>query len=481
MITVIKEKRKRGFVLISSFMVLTVFLVYSGALSQRAAAQRLSVEHLRDALQARDLAQASLQQLREDFYQFLAADVYQLRYQGNALAALQWLDAFDEQPPQDLDPPFALEADDTYHVAGLGTQASPRSVAFSSGTGEAWISSVETTNPDDTLSPRRITVIGQATVGGITKQLQATYDIALGVSDIFRYAYFVNNYGWFDIRGGASVVVNGEVRANGDLDFTSDVVSGGQLTKIYVNGDLYASENDELINPETGLAAVGTITGNPTQTASWNAYWDYKRSDQRARPAQQITAAGQPAISGATAALGAGYGWHASAPEQVRFSQQPVQDMPYLGNLSLYKSLAASHNDGAGSTLKYYENSQWKTITATYQGPDGAAETGDEKQPIVLIGTSTNPIKIDGPVVIPGDVIIRGYVSGRGTIYTGRNLHVVGSIVYKNPSGWASLERYEATDVVRQYNTTSGIMSNLGKVCNDGTYVAPNGAAPEGC
>ncbi len=59
-----------------------------------------------------------------------------------------------------------------------------------------------------------------------------------------------------------------------------------------------------------------------------------------------------------------------------------------------------------------------------------------DKGAVILIGTWDFPITIDGPVVFESDVLIRGVVSGRGTIYSGRNIHVIGDITYKNPPYW---------------------------------------------
>jgi len=54
---------------------------------------------------------------------------------------------------------------------------------------------------------------------------------------------------------------------------------------------------------------------------------------------------------------------------------------------------------------------------------------------VILIGTYDYPIIINGPVYFDGDVVIRGYVSGQGSIYSGRNIHIIGDIVYRKPSG----------------------------------------------
>lgn len=81
--------------------------------------------------------------------------------------------------------------------------------------------------------------------------------------------------------------------------------------------------------------------------------------------------------------------------------------------------------DGVGpSGQEYFYDSNGNQVRA----PDYGA--------LVLIGTESQPIEINGPVIIPSDVITRGYVKGQGTIYSGRNIHIVGDIKYKNPPSW---------------------------------------------
>ena len=46
------------------------------------------------------------------------------------------------------------------------------------------------------------------------------------------------------------------------------------------------------------------------------------------------------------------------------------------------------------------------------------------------------PIRINGPVVVAGDVIIKGKVTGQGTIYSGRNIHIIGNLTYVDPPSW---------------------------------------------
>lgn len=51
---------------------------------------------------------------------------------------------------------------------------------------------------------------------------------------------------------------------------------------------------------------------------------------------------------------------------------------------------------------------------------------------LVLVGTTANPIVIDKDVYVTGDVVIKGVVKGRGAIYAGRNLYVVGNLTNAN-------------------------------------------------
>jgi len=100
-------------------------------------------------------------------------------------------------------------------------------------------------------------------------------------------------------------------------------------------------------------------------------------------------------------------------------ADSPVVEMPNLQDLSYYEDLATS----GGSTLTI----AGATVIDGVYGDD-AGETGN----IVLIGTPSNPITIDGPIVATGDIIVSGTVSGQGTIYAGRNIYIADDINYKN-------------------------------------------------
>ena len=53
--------------------------------------------------------------------------------------------------------------------------------------------------------------------------LQERICFATGQSQVFNYAYFVNNYGWMD---GSSITINGDLRANGDVSLNASTING---------------------------------------------------------------------------------------------------------------------------------------------------------------------------------------------------------------------------------------------------------------
>lgn len=54
--------------------------------------------------------------------------------------------------------------------------------------------------------------------------------------------------------------------------------------------------------------------------------------------------------------------------------------------------------------------------------------TGTVDGNLVLVGTESNPINIDGDLWVEGDVIISGYVEGLGGLYSGRNVYIAGDV-----------------------------------------------------
>ena len=496
------RRNNRGILLIGSYLVLSMFLVYSSTMMTRVTTHQQAAGQLADRLQARYLAQGSMEQLREDFYVYFTSDIHASRG-SNVVVSLAWLDSLGvwldagqtgPAPVPAFNVEDSVQVTATDGVTGNGLLGNARvsvlpvpagkgTAGGNTASGSAWIVSVACSvamDPCPAAAVRRLTVEATATVGSVTKRIRSIYEVALGVSDVFRYAYFVNNYGWFDLGSDNRIFLRGEVRANGDLTLS------GSTGRMYIDGDLYASQNPDLINPDTGLPAAGTITGDPNQTEDQVHYWasctDGTCKADAARPTRQVTFPGQPAIGGTPKVLPTYLGWDSDNPDQVRYAEQATKQVPYLGDLQLYKDIAATQN----GTLTYYDSDAGitKTLIEVYQGPDGAPGGGDDNDPIILIGTVSNPIRLNGPVVVPGDVIIKGIVSGVGTIYTGRNVHVVGETKYQDPPHWRRLERNQVTGrIARKGRGRKPYKpeSNLGTVCNNGTYHGPAASVPPTC
>ena len=289
-------------------------------------------------------------------------------------------------------------------------------------------------------------------------------------SSVFEYAYFVNNYGWMN---GTSIIVNGDMRANGDMSITGSVV----------NGHIWAAPNAE-------VGADGEISFAPVTSGSWygststypsiwtrDAYWSGVSSS--ARPTSPPSE-GAEKWSGGFDAPKNKVTYNNStlsnpksdAHKYVHENADPLA-MPFISDLSDYRAYAtelrSSSDPGAGKgTLKYREvnidpttgalsmgsstrqidinnyinddniNTPFanEMIASAQPGPSGDPEAGD-RGALVLVGTKDHPIEIDGPVIIASDVIIMGYVKGQGTIYSGRNIHIVGDLVYSDPPTWS--------------------------------------------
>ena len=273
--------------------------------------------------------------------------------------------------------------------------------------------------PDSSEEDRDITLVCVAAVNSISKTVTSVIRYKLATSSVFDYSYFVNNLGWF---WGGGITGQGDIRSNGDFSF------GGNPT---VNGDIYASANPD-------LGADGDITGN-----SRNDSIDFYRSnaDSTVRPTNPTAGSDPDVYSYPNGYDGA----------SDRFPQQAVLSMPYLGDLSDYQSLAVSQNG---------------TIS------QGGVTVVDNvlNDNVVLIGTAANPIVISGPVVVTGDVLIKGVITGQGTIFSGRNTHIIGDITYQNPPAWPKADTApDATDTQNAARDFLGLASKGNVIIGDYT------------
>ncbi len=216
-----------------------------------------------------------------------------------------------------------------------------------------------------------------------SSSLAVTVRYQLESSDVFDYAYFINNWGWLY---GHSIYCNGNARSNGQFD------SGGY-------------------HP--------TMTGQPTYdsaefdgtTAMLSGYHDDN---------------GDGLENGDDG--GVFSGWDIVNVQNVRGNggntenQHDFQEqvpMPNLSDLSLYEDAAT---DQGGSI----------SVGGSVVVDGVLGDDSGEKSNLYLVGTPSNPIVLNGPVVIRGDVIISGTVTGQGAIYNSGNIYVPNDLNYLN-------------------------------------------------
>lgn len=285
--------------------------------------------------------------------------------------------------------------------------------------------------------------------------VSAKYELAR--SQVFDYTYFVNNYGWMDGFGVNDLVVNGDMRANGNFTFTN-----GSPT---INGSVVACANDKL-----SPAAAGLINAVPVKKSNAD-YISSVASNPRARQGYSSGTHGTKGTAGydtwrdfvfessasivgtrtdgsVVADVNGTKAWTRTTTATVgtttTLDQNPTEEviMPDLSDLSYYQTLSSQYVDtkatyGDGTANPNYNQGAWVDVwDSTLNGGSGAYKrittNGVITGSAALIGSSSKPIKIHGPVTFTQDCLIKGYVEGQGTIYTGRNVHIVGSIRYKN-------------------------------------------------
>lgn len=214
--------------------------------------------------------------------------------------------------------------------------------------------------------------------------VRSTVRYSLAPSDVFNYAYFINNWGWFY---GNTIICNGNARSNGQFDAA-----------------WYSPT-------ATGQPMYDSVTWNGT-AASLSGYHDDNHdglndgNDGGIFSGWDIVRAGNVKGNGG------------NAENQHDFDGQI--EMPNLSDLSRYESSAIEQN----GSIKIGGVTMTNAVCGDATG---------ESQNLYLNGTLANPIVLDGPVVVRGNVIISGYVTGKGAIYAGGNVYCPNSVKYVNP------------------------------------------------
>lgn len=315
------------------------------------------------------------------------------------------------------------------------------------------------------------------------RTVDVTYGFVLKRSGVFDYTYFVNNFGWMTGFNKDNLIINGDMRSNGDFTFTN-----GSGT---VNGSVIASYNNKLTPVAAGLI---NLSPSKWSTSTYNSA-QAGASGSRMRPGYSTSLIGSPGDSNfnayrdlvyrdtASMVDGRPFGsvledakntraWTYSGStltttvlDETASVELPMPDLSDFGSPGdpanpngkrFAKSKAWTdeknswldgtgnpNGNGHGGTSNEFNGDGSPNIAYTGAYLDvwdssknkykRVSSKGVVSASVLLSGTSTNPIRIHGPVSVNGDIGIAGYVSGQGTIYCSRNAHVLGSVYYKNP------------------------------------------------
>lgn len=297
---------------------------------------------------------------------------------------------------------------------------------------EAQVNSVNTTARTIAMTIRT-TASKRSPLGKlVTKAIEETFRMSVEQSKVFDYAYFVNNGGQL-----YSGVLNGNAYFNGDCSL-GNYANLVPYMACVINGTVTAATNLDV--PACGDGSI---------TSYWGAPWPVSESLEAYRTRQNETLTCRPTSpADDTTPWPMGYAAGSETTEVTRNEHAAVFELPYIGDLETYRSLAREGNgtltynplyvDGAGN---YFLNPSRQTISAVYSkdnpGPSGIANAQDAGC-VVMYGTKKNPIVINGPVVIEGDVIIGGRIKGQGCIYAGRNIHFIDNVTYVNRPNWSN-------------------------------------------
>jgi hypothetical protein len=281
------------------------------------------------------------------------------------------------------------------------------------------------------------------------------------------------------------------MRANGNFTF-----SNGTPT---VNGSVIAANNDKL-----SPAAAGLINAQPVKWSN-SAYRTNASSQSRWRPGYDssvhgaygsttfsdsrdfifdssegpvLTAGSADSLSVTGTLSGAALmdangtrRWSrqtsSSSKTPVTLDPNPTEEvvMPDLSDITRYVTASQTYVDtkatyGDGTSNPNYGTGAyvmvWNSTTNSYKTvTTNGVVTGSAD----LVGTSTHPIILHGPVTFTQDAVLKGYVSGQGTIYTGRNVHIVGSIKYTSPPDFRAINGRTSQTQIDNYNETKDMLA----------------------
>ncbi len=260
-----------------------------------------------------------------------------------------------------------------------------------------------------------------------TKQIEIIVRVDIDLSsEVFDYAYFINNWGWWYYGGGEQC--DGSMRSNGRFDLNG----GGAIT---IDGEVEAHFDVDYHNKlPNGLAGLRGEIPPPDYTT-----YPYMKPDQ------------------------------------------DKETIPNLQDLTYYRKIATGETGHEIGKIKIGD----RVFT-----DDGIFGDDESHENLVLIGTKEAPVEIHNTVVVEGNLVMKGYVKTYGeggpkgmpfaSIYVGRNMYVAGNIEYIDGPDWSSYPKWQSssgTDYKDRYGNTLNIVNN--DDCLAGETVAhPSDSSP---
>lgn len=400
------NRRNEGFIMTAVMMLIVLASLIGGAFLVSARGTHASLERWKaydDCLLA---VQAGLEAVNYGMYTDLLNDIYANGNRRDALAVLA---------NQSFTTDVLVDGGEALPPSVMSASSGVTLMSVSGGSVITTVVSVVSGDLDEVVAENRSEVVltceAVATYKGVTRRVQelVTYNYngeiegpgpGGGDRDVFDNVFFIDNHGFFS---GVNCDFNGNVGANLDIDL--------QYSSIRLNGDAYAGGDclSKKLYKSMDWADYGTqdfagiYFGDRVRPAS---YTDYNRSNPDTLYEQ-------------------GY------EEGVNFyEEEALKELPFIGPLSDYEEYAVAVG-GTASDLSTTVNGVWGDDA----GEDAGIGTNDTGC-LVLIGTAANPINLSGVVVAQNDIYIKGYFSGQGTLYAGRNIHVIGDLIAVDEPTW---------------------------------------------
>ena len=421
-----KTSEKSGFVLATAVVLMgAAMILVGGAIAYTSHATRLT-NIMAGKSVCRLAAQSSIESCKSDVYSAfmnsIGKSAHRVGFSNSD--SFEWF-GNSSTPSRTLgQAPNTVTLPASTNVNGCTVRVRFRRVVHEAGKSSAEVTIIATavrTNPGGSKS---------------SSTIEERVRFAIARSKVFNNAYFVNNYGWFQ---GSTVTANGDVRANGDMYLDSGCT---------VNGHVYAARNTELgVNGD--ITNYGKMDKESTYLSS--TYGTANRARPKGKEGGKYDAPASVTTTDYRNRL------HANEPLTI--------EMPFIGDLTEYVEWSQELNEKDSSQGTLSLGSE-RVVTCQYSGPGPSGDASNaDNGALVLIGTQSKPIVINGPVVVDSDVIIKGYVKGQGTIYSGRNIHIVGNIQYVNPPEW----RNKAENADNSTKDMLGLMAKGNIVLGDCT------------